>query len=53
MCILYVISALLSKMARFMGLDGLKSKNVRKQTPPKIQFYILGEVFWTIGGSIV
>ena len=50
-CILYVISALLSKMARFMGLDGLKSKNVIKQTPPKIQFYILGEGFQAVSGT--
>ena len=44
MCILYVISASLSKMAHFMGLDGRKEKNGREQTPPKIQFY-MGEGF--------
>ena len=28
----------------FGGLNGLKSKKARKQTPPKIQFYLLGGV---------
>ena len=29
----------------FRGLNGLKSKSSRKQTPHKIQFYLLGGVF--------
>ena len=29
----------------FKGLNGLKSKSGRKQTPIKIQFYLLGGVF--------
>ena len=28
-----------------MPLNGRKSKKARKQTPPKIQFYLLGGVF--------
>ena len=29
----------------FRPLNGRKSKKARKQTPPKIQFYLLGGVF--------
>ena len=32
----------------FWPLNGQKSKKARKQTPPKIQFYLLGGVFWSV-----
>ena len=34
----------------FRPLNGRKSKKARKQTPPKIQFYLLGGVFRLICG---
>ena len=32
-------------LLHFRPLNGRKSKKARKQTPPKIQFYLLGGVF--------
>ena len=33
------------RKTNLIGLNGQKSKKARKQTPPKIQFYLLGGVF--------